>query len=266
MADTQTEVSGAQHSDDQLSGAQACAWVYQAKKTALVEFLKVYNERSTDTVLKFFTIDELRKVVVKIHKSSTAKDTVELALEKETQSTDEHDIKSQISELSQKNSDISSDISGNSADTMEKEGWEFNHKKDDWDSYIERLELYFEMKEIKDGKKVAHLLCKVGMDTYKLIRELCAPTKPKEKSYDEIVKLIQKHLNPQRSEAMERCKFQQAKQAQTESIAQFIARLKELSLHCKFDKLEDALRDQLVIGVQDHDTRVALFSEAELTW
>ena len=64
---------------------------------------------------------------------------------------------------------------------------------------------------------------------------------------------------------MERCKFQQAKKSPSESIAVFIERLRELALHCNFKNLDAALRDQLVCGVIEHDTRVALCSEEELT-
>lgn len=129
------------------------------------------------------------------------------------------------------------------------------------------LELYLEMKDIEDdNKKVAHLLTKIGMDMYKKIRDLCAPVKPKEKSFKDIVELVQNHVSPKRNEAMERCKFQQAKQAPTESIANYIARLKELALHCNFVDLNASLRDQLVCGVTDHGTRVALFSEETLTY
>lgn len=146
------------------------------------------------------------------------------------------------------------------------ENWNFNPKKEDWESYIERLELYFEAKDVKPEKKLAILLTKVGTEMYKLIRELCAPTKPKDKVYQDIVDLVKNHLNPKRNEPMERCTFQQARQAPNESIANFVARLKELALHCNFSDLNTALRDQLVCGIQDHDSRVALFSEEKLTY
>ena len=62
---------------------------------------------------------------------------------------------------------------------MEGENWLFNPKKEDWDSYIGRLELYMEMKNVADNKKTDNLLTKVEMDMYKRIRDLCALEKRK---------------------------------------------------------------------------------------
>ena len=100
-----------------------------------------------------------------------------------------------------------------------------------------------EMKNVADNKKTAHLIPKVRMDMYKKIRDLCAPVKPKYNSFDDIVSLVKGQINPKRNEAMECCKFQQAKQSPSESIAVFIERLRELALHCNFKNLDAALRD-----------------------
>lgn len=63
---------------------------------------------------------------------------------------------------------------------------------------------------------------------------------------------------------MERCIFNKAEQQPNESISDFVARLKELSIHCGFADLDDALCDRLVCGITDHATKVALLSEADL--
>ncbi|KMQ85400.1 hypothetical protein RF55_16084 [Lasius niger] len=144
---------------------------------------------------------------------------------------------------------------------------DFKLGEDDWETYIERLELYWIANNITDDrKKAAILLTKISPETYTLIRDLCAPTKPKDKTFDEIVKLVTEHLCPKPSESMERFHFHQAKQSANETIAEFVARLKKLALHCNFTALEDALRDQLVCGVRDHDTKVLLFKEEKLTF
>lgn len=87
---------------------------------------------------------------------------------------------------------------------------EFHLGKDDWETYTERLELYFVANDIKTEKQAAVLLTKISPDTYKLVRDLCAPAKPSTKTFKELVKLINDHLNPKPSETMERCKFHQA--------------------------------------------------------
>ncbi|XP_076301543.1 uncharacterized protein LOC143219479 [Lasioglossum baleicum] len=73
-------------------------------------------------------------------------------------------------------------------------------------------------------------------------------------------------LKPVPSEAMERCMFNLAKQDNQESVAEFVARIRKLSMHCNYkDKLDEMLRDKLVCGLRDKDTRVKLFAEKDLT-
>ncbi|XP_043264008.1 uncharacterized protein LOC122404149 [Colletes gigas] len=143
---------------------------------------------------------------------------------------------------------------------------EFQLGKDDWETYAERLELYFVANDVKTEKRAAVLLTKISADTYKLVRDLCAPDKPSTKTFEELVKLIGSHLNPKPSETMERYTFYQAQQAMTESVADFAARLKRLSINCKFVETKVALRDQFVCGLKDHETKKALFREEKLTY
>ncbi|XP_024873057.1 uncharacterized protein LOC112455390 [Temnothorax curvispinosus] len=142
----------------------------------------------------------------------------------------------------------------------------FHIGEDDWELYTERLELYFVAKDIKDEKRVAVLLTKISPETYKLVRDLCAPQKPKDKAFDELVKLVKDHLCQKPSEVMERCKFHQAQQTTTETIAEFIARLKSLATHCNFADINLAMRDQLVCGLRDHAIKAILFREENLTY
>lgn len=141
-----------------------------------------------------------------------------------------------------KNSRVTHTIAGDSNNTK----WGFQLGKDDWELYVERLELYFMANDVRTEKQVAVLLTKISPETYKLIRDLCAPDKPNTKSFAELAKLVNDHLNPKPSETMERCKFYQTHQAATESIADFTARLKSLSINCNFGDAKVALQDQLV--------------------
>ena len=69
---------------------------------------------------------------------------------------------------------------------------EINASNKDWNSYIERLELFFEANSIERGKRQPILLSTVGVETYKIFKGLVAPVKRKVKSYDELVELIKK--------------------------------------------------------------------------
>ena len=56
---------------------------------------------------------------------------------------------------------------------------EFNEDKEGWESYTERLELYFAANEITEADtRRAILLTVVGAQTYKLFRNLVYPRKP----------------------------------------------------------------------------------------
>lgn len=62
---------------------------------------------------------------------------------------------------------------------------------------------------------------------------------------------MKEYLNPKPFKVMERCTFNKARQEQSESVAEFSAKLKnlELVLNCNFNKnLNTALQNQFVYG------------------
>ena len=73
---------------------------------------------------------------------------------------------------------------------------EFDASKEEWPQYEERLTHFFQANDIDDaGKKRAVLLSVVGPVTYKLLRNLLAPAKPGEKTYDELVETLSAHYS-----------------------------------------------------------------------
>ena len=60
-----------------------------------------------------------------------------------------------------------------------------------WDVYVERLSFYYEANKITEGgTKRAILLSVVGAKTNAVIRSLCAPRKPGEVDFEEIVEIV----------------------------------------------------------------------------
>ena len=85
---------------------------------------------------------------------------------------------------------------------------EFNPAVEDWTLYAERLEFYFAANDVEDaGKQRAVLFSMVGAATYKLIKNLLAPTKPTEASFKDIVKLLMEHYQPKLSRVVQRYLF-----------------------------------------------------------
>ena len=67
---------------------------------------------------------------------------------------------------------------------------------------------FFVANDIVDAeKKIAVFLLVVGPATYKLLGDLLAPAKPRDKSYDELVEVVMNHCNPTPSEIVERFTF-----------------------------------------------------------
>lgn len=144
---------------------------------------------------------------------------------------------------------------------------EFDVNTGNWTLYCGRVDMYFRANAIKDELKLPTLIALVGEEVFELMVNLANPRKPTDLTYDELVKLVQEHLQPKPSIMAERYKFRQRRQAYDESIVQYLAALKKLAKDCEFkDTLTDNLRDQFVCGVSSDLIRQRLFSEPDLTY
>ena len=107
----------------------------------------------------------------------------------------------------------------------------------------------------------------MGEETYSLLRSLIAPVKPTRKSYTDLARVLENHLKPKALIIAERLKFYERSQGNEESISDFIAAIRKLSLKCEFGEfLSEALRDRLVCGIQDVRIRKRLPVEKDSTW
>ena len=110
---------------------------------------------------------------------------------------------------------------------------EYN-ETEDWRHYIERVNHFFEANEITDSDKRRSIsLVSVGAKTYKLVRSLIAPEDSKDKSYEDLAKLLQDHFMPKPSAIVQQFKFNTRSQQPGETIAMFLAELRNLSKHCE---------------------------------
>ena len=143
---------------------------------------------------------------------------------------------------------------------------EYN-ETEDWRRYIERVNHFFEANEITDlNKRRSIFLVCVGAKTYKLVGSLVAPEDPKDKSYEDLAKLLQDHFMPKPSAVVQRLKFNTRSQQPGETIVMFLAELRHLSEHCEFGiTLDEMLRDRLVCGVRDIRIQRRLLAEPKLT-
>lgn len=129
-----------------------------------------------------------------------------------------------------------------------------------WIVYVARIEQYFVAYNItEDGRKRAILLTSLSQDVYELLTDLCFPDLPETKALKDICEILKTHYRPKVSVYAERRKFYDAQQNEGESVADYVARLKGLTRHCKLgDSFNQVLRDKFVCGL----LRGPLFNKA----
>ena len=115
----------------------------------------------------------------------------------------------------------------------------------------------------KDASKQRAILLSVcGAATYQLICNLVAPGKSTEKSFADLVK----HHTPPLSVTVQQFKFNSRPQKVIESVAEFVAEIRQVSDHCQFEDPVDMLRDCLVCGISDSRVQRRLLAETNLTF
>ncbi|XP_039756663.1 uncharacterized protein K02A2.6-like [Pararge aegeria] len=143
----------------------------------------------------------------------------------------------------------------------------FDVSSHNWDAYCRRVKQFIALNNISEDLHVATLVTHVGIACYELMCDLCSPDLPEDKKFEQLVKIVKDHLEPQRSEIAERHMFRQRKQKQGEIVSDYLKSLKHLAKHCNFrDSLEVNLRDQFVSGLQSEDMRSRLFAERNIDY
>ena len=147
---------------------------------------------------------------------------------------------------------------------------EFDQQIGDWKSYIERLEQYFVANDVgEDSKKRAILISCVGDRTYRTIKDVLSPIAPADVDFKTIVDKMSKHLQPEPSEIVQRFRFHTRVRQPHESVATYVAQLKQIAENCNFDDAErvnEMLRDRLVCGIANEKWQQRLLAEDGLTY
>ncbi|XP_023193683.1 uncharacterized protein LOC111609437 [Xiphophorus maculatus] len=135
---------------------------------------------------------------------------------------------------------------------------DFRPEVEPWTAYIERLEQYLEANDIDEEKHVAVLLSVMGAKAYGLLRNLVQPEKPKDKTFGEIVDILKEHYETKPILVAERFCFNRCNQKTSQTVAQYVAELKQQAANCDFGaSLDSALRDRFVSGINKIDTGAA---------
>ncbi|KAG5898535.1 hypothetical protein JTB14_038486 [Gonioctena quinquepunctata] len=87
-------------------------------------------------------------------------------------------------------------------------------------------------------------------ETYILLQNLCVPNKPEEKSYEDLVSLLNEYYCRRTNVFAERCKFYAAIKSANESIQNWTVKLRSLGVKCELGaQLEDILRYRFICGL-----------------
>lgn len=139
-------------------------------------------------------------------------------------------------------------------------------KPQNWPAYKERIEFFLEGNAIEDEQQKAVFLSVIGPELFDLAKSLCAPTKLKDESLEDIFTKLSDHFSPTPPEIAKRIIFERRNQTSNETAAEYVAKLRELAEDCNFGtNLDERLRDCLVGGIKDLAVQKRLLMEQKLT-
>ena len=149
---------------------------------------------------------------------------------------------------------------------------QFNLHSDDWETYVERFEIYCSANSITEpaegqtDTRVPILLSLVGGETYKRIRALVTPTTPANTSYNDLKAVLKDKTKPKPTQLAERFRFHKRVQNENEDVIAYDTALREIAMTCGFTDNNDRLRDQLVIGLWNIKIKSEILSKETVTY
>ena len=129
-----------------------------------------------------------------------------------------------------------------------------------WKRWIRAFNIFLCTKKITDNQDKLNLLLHTGgLNFQDLYYSLVPENQPM--TYEESINILNKHMVPKSNESFERHLFRQMCQANGETIAQFVGRLRIKAATCHFHKIDEAIRDQLIDKCRNHTMRRKFLEE-----
>jgi len=120
--------------------------------------------------------------------------------------------------------------------------------------------------DVNKSLRTATLLTCIGSDALDVYDGLDFESEEQKKDIDVVLQKLQSYCIGETNEIYERYKFNKRDQELNESVDAYVTALRTLSKMCNFGILEDSLiRDRIVIGVNDNQTRKKLLQVSKLT-
>lgn len=142
---------------------------------------------------------------------------------------------------------------------------EFDSKIETFTAWRARLCQYFVANGIKDDKRVAALIATLGVQGYKTLQDLFAPENPTTKTFQVLCDALEQHHSPKPLQLAERFRLHKCSQSDTQTVTEYIATLRSLSLNCGYDNavLSDTLRDIFIVGLRSSHIQRELISKPD---
>ena len=132
-----------------------------------------------------------------------------------------------------------------------------------WEEWLEELQLYFCAAAIKEDKQKCAMLFYLGGSD---LRAIYATLKDTDKTFESAIEALNFHFLQKKNTTFERYLFNSAIQGPYENPKSFIVRLKKLGQSCDFEKynLEEAVVDKFIISCKSDKLRRKLLSTDNL--
>lgn len=125
----------------------------------------------------------------------------------------------------------------------------FDCRNGDFDYYLEQFDHFLMLNSIEEeNKRVPLFITSIGQDAYKILKEICEPIDPKEKSFEQLKSSLQEYFA--------RRAFYARNQRPGEYPGAYVNELKRLQLKCDFGAFaKEALRDRIACGKLADDNK-----------
>lgn len=129
-----------------------------------------------------------------------------------------------------------------------------------WTRWLRSFELYATGKGVSDKKqKKARLLHCAGLDVQDIFFTLTE--EDGDNDFDKAVNTLKKHFDSKMNFSVERYNLRSIKQTETETIDQYITRLKQQVVLCDFADPDAQIRDQVIEKCRSHRLRTRLLEK-----
>ena len=132
-----------------------------------------------------------------------------------------------------------------------------------WKRWKRAFNLYVALKGVTNQvQKVVVLLHSGGMDLQEIFYTL-APEDEAQNNFDNCLTILDNYFTPKVNKLFERLEFRQLAHLQGETTDQFVCRLRQKAVLCEFDKVDEAIQDQLIEKCRDPELRRKFLEKAQ---